>query len=82
MPQIDWSNWKTPPDGPWWVRWLPPKDHPLWKTTQGLAGLGLATLMVWHGIDGSHTAGFDPADGAGVLGVGILGKLVWQYLKG
>lgn len=68
------------PSSRWWEDRLPPTDHPLWKVAQGALAVAGLTILVWHGMGGEH-AGLDAADGAGALGVGLAGKLFYQFLR-
>ena len=58
---------------------MPDKDHPIWKLAQGLIALA---GLIWLGSHGMSLETLD-ADGAatGAVGVGITGKLVYQFLK-
>lgn len=60
---------------------LPDKDHPFWKVLQALISLVGLTILATHGIDGSHAGGVDLEDGAGVVGAGAAGRLLWQVIK-
>lgn len=86
MPALPPDRRETPPAAPspfpvraWWDR-MPPADHPLWKIAQGALAVAGLTILVWHGVGGEH-AGLDAADGAGAIGLGVAGKLFYQFLR-
>lgn len=60
---------------------LPPSDHPVWKILQGLISLVGLAILATHGIDGGHTGGVDVEDGAGVVGLGVAGRMLYQTFK-
>ena len=59
-----------------------PANHPIWKLAQSIVALVGLSIVAFHGIDGGHIGGVDLEDGAGVAGLGLAGKLVYQALKG
>ena len=76
--KVDWTSWAT--HGRWWER-LPPVGHPLWKMAQGVLALSGLAIVSWHGMSGGHDGVVDVSDGAGALGLGLTGKLIWNLLK-
>jgi hypothetical protein len=63
------------------MSWLPDKDHPVWKTIQGILALSAIIFAAYHGMEGFHQSGLDKSDAAGMGGLGLAGKLVWQYMR-
>ena len=60
---------------------LPPSDHPLWKILHlGIAVVGV-TILITHGVEGTHAAGLDTEDAAGMVGVASAARLFWTALK-
>lgn len=60
------------------------KDHPVWKLAQSIVALALLYLLTKEGIqvvNSAHSITPDFSDIGGMAGLGIAGKLIYQYFK-
>lgn len=66
------------------MAWWQDAKHPIWKVAQGLIALAMLIVGSYHGIelaDGQHAARVDLGDVTGLGGLGVTGKLLWDYFR-
>lgn len=57
---------------------LPNKNHPIWKLMQSVIALIALFIFIYHGHEGLR---FDMNDASGVVGMGVIVKLIYQFIK-